>query len=277
MAYNYTQSDLTKQAKKELDDLNIRLNSFDQTYDHTKDAGWVAANNQLMSAADIAASNASGRMANRIGATSTAQQVASDSVYANALKNSQNLIGQYKDAAYNKLLNQRNMADQNYWNSNNFDMQKYAQQLAQENADRAYNYQVEQDKKANEIAMEQAKAAQIKAQNEANKQLQDLRNSVVKMNAEWGTNYKVDANGNIVNANGLGTLPIGATTNVAAVDDFLNNIYDKSTFDRNLAGRSGYSDYTSYVNRMLSDWDRAGRLSKDDQKRIKAYYGMPID
>lgn len=85
----------------------------------------VAANDQLMSAADVASSNARGRLANRIGATSTAQQVASDSVYADALKNSQNLIPQYREAAYDKgynnLQNQYNMLLQ----QDQYDYQKY--------------------------------------------------------------------------------------------------------------------------------------------------------
>ena len=102
MAYNY-QAYVSKYGKK-LNDLDNQMNSvynqisnFDNTYDHTKDAGWIAANNQIQDDAKIAAGNAYGRLSNRIGATSTAQQVASDSVYANALKNSQNLIPTYKE------------------------------------------------------------------------------------------------------------------------------------------------------------------------------------
>lgn len=142
MAYNY-QAYISKYDKK-LNDLDNQINTvkgqisnFDNTYDHTKDAGWIAANNQIQSDAKIAANNAYGRLSNRIGATSTAQQVASDSVYANALKNSQNLIPTYKDAALNKLNNQYSVLQNQYSNLLALDQQDYSRWSDENN----FNYQ----------------------------------------------------------------------------------------------------------------------------------------
>jgi hypothetical protein len=149
MAYNY-QAYVSKYGKK-LNDLDNQMNSvynqisnFDNTYDHTKDAGWIAADEQLKKEARIAGNNAVGKMGNRIGAISTSMQNASDSIYANALKNSQNLIPTYKEAALNKLKNQYSLLQNQYnnilsldqqdysrWNDkNNFDYQKYLNDLS---------------------------------------------------------------------------------------------------------------------------------------------------
>ncbi len=113
--YNYKKFDYAgyiNENKDKLNQMSNQLQNFDQTYDHTKDASWIAADEQLKKDARIAGANAVGRMGNRIGAISTSMQNASDSIYADALKNSQNLIGTYRDAAYNKLLNQYNLLNQ---------------------------------------------------------------------------------------------------------------------------------------------------------------------
>ena len=181
MAYNY-QAYISKYDKK-LKDLDNQINTvkgqisnFDNTYDHTKDAGWIAANNQIQNDAKIAANNAYGRLSNRIGATSTAQQVASDSVYANALKNSQNLIPTYKDAALNKLNNQYSVLQNQYSNLLALDQQDYSRWSDENN----FNYQ----KYLND---QNAKASQITAQAAAQKTASD--------NAKKVTQEMIDAYG----------------------------------------------------------------------------------
>ena len=289
--------------KDKLNQLQNQINNYEQnfnsTYDHTKDAGWVAANDQLMSAADVASSNARGRLANRIGATSTAQQVASDSVYADALKNSQNLIPQYRGAAYDKgynnLQNQYNMLLQ----QDQYDYQKYLndRNLAYDQYNTVENnnlqaYLAEQNRLA---AQAQAEADKLKAQ-------LDNEYKYNQLIAQYGTDWLKDAAAYLDGGTGSAGSGSGSTgvsgsksvygpptfdewknnitggwtpmTNSSsdAVNDFLNNIYDRSTFNRNLAGQSGYSDYNSYVERMIGDWIRAGRLTQSDANRIRAYY-----
>ena len=182
MAYNY-QAYVSKYGKK-LNDLDNQMNSaynqisnFDNTYDHTKDAGWIAANNQIQDDAKIAAGNAYGRLSNRIGATSTAQQVASDSVYANALKNSQNLIPTYKEAALNKLKNQYSLLQNQYNNILSLDQQDYNRWNDKNN----FDYQ----QYLNDLS---AKASQITAQAAAQKTASD--------NAKKVTQEMIDAYGN---------------------------------------------------------------------------------
>ena len=193
MAYNY-QAYISKYDKK-LKDLDNQINTvkgqisnFDNTYDHTKDAGWIAANNQIQNDAKIAANNAYGRLSNRIGATSTAQQVASDSVYANALKNSQNLIPTYKDAALNKLNNQYSVLQNQYSNLLALDQQDYSRWSDENN----FNYQKYLNDENNRIASENAKASQIKAEAEAKakaqKEASKIKNGVINAYGNGGVN-----------------------------------------------------------------------------------------
>lgn len=193
MAYNY-QAYISKYDKK-LKDLDNQINTvkgqisnFDNTYDHTKDAGWIAANNQIQNDAKIAANNAYGRLSNRIGATSTAQQVASDSVYANALKNSQNLIPTYKDAALNKLNNQYSVLQNQYSNLLALDQQDYSRWSDENN----FNYQMYVNDENNRIASENAKAPQIKAEAEAKakaqKEASKIKNGVINAYGNGGVN-----------------------------------------------------------------------------------------
>lgn len=261
--------------KDKLNQLQNQINNYEQnfnsTYDHTKDAGWVAANDQLMSAADVASSNARGRLANRIGATSTAQQVASDSVYADALKNSQNLIPQYREAAYDKgynnLQNQYNMLLQ----QDQYDYQKYLndRNLAYDQYNTVENnnlqaYLAEQNRLA---AQAQAEADKLKAQLDNEYKYNQL---IAQYGSDWLNQGNLTGSGASSGSTGGWTPMTNSSSD--AVNDFLNNIYDRSTFNRNLAGQSGYSDYNSYVERMIGDWIRAGRLTQSDANRIRAYY-----
>lgn len=180
--------DQIKNTKSQIDSLYSQINNFDNTYDHTKDAGWIAANNQIQSDAKIAANNAYGRLSNRIGATSTAQQVASDSVYANALKNSQNLIPTYKDAALNKLKNQYSLLENNLNNILALDQQDYNRWYDKRN----FDYQMYVNDENNRIAEANAKAAQIKAESEAKakaqKEASKIKNGVINAYGNGGVN-----------------------------------------------------------------------------------------
>ena len=218
MAYNY-QAYISKYDKK-LNDLDNQINTvkgqisnFDNTYDHTKDAGWIAANNQIQSDAKIAANNAYGRLSNRIGATSTAQQVASDSVYANALKNSQNLIPTYKDAALNKLNNQYSVLQNQYSNLLALDQQDYSRWSDENN----FNYQ----KYLND---QNAKASQITAQAAAQKTASD--------NAKKVTQEMIDAygNGNVTGRKNLYNYILSLDSDYS---DYVEDALEKLGLNRN--------------------------------------------
>lgn len=218
MAYNY-QAYISKYDKK-LKDLDNQINTvkgqisnFDNTYDHTKDAGWIAANNQIQNDAKIAANNAYGRLSNRIGATSTAQQVASDSVYANALKNSQNLIPTYKDAALNKLNNQYSVLQNQYSNLLALDQQDYSRWSDENN----FNYQ----KYLND---QNAKASQITAQAAAQKTASD--------NAKKVTQEMIDAygNGNVTGRKNLYNYILSLDSDYS---DYVEDALEKLGLNRN--------------------------------------------
>ena len=218
MAYNY-QAYISKYDKK-LKDLDNQINTvkgqisnFDNTYDHTKDAGWIAANNQIQNDAKIAANNAYGRLSNRIGATSTAQQVASDSVYANALKNSQNLIPTYKDAALNKLNNQYSGLQNQYSNLLALDQQDYSRWSDENN----FNYQ----KYLND---QNAKASQITAQAAAQKTASD--------NAKKVTQEMIDAygNGNVTGRKNLYNYILSLDSDYS---DYVEDALEKLGLNRN--------------------------------------------
>lgn len=193
MAYNY-QAYVSKYGKK-LNDLDNQMNSvynqisnFDNTYDHTKDAGWIAADEQLKKEARIAGNNAVGKMGNRIGAISTSMQNASDSIYANALKNSQNLIPTYKEAALNKLKNQYSLLQNQYNNILSLDQQDYSRWNDKNN----FDYQKYLNEENNRIASENAKADQITAEAEANdkaqKEASTIKNGVINAYGNGGVN-----------------------------------------------------------------------------------------
>ena len=218
MAYNY-QAYISKYDKK-LKDLDNQINTvkgqisnFDNTYDHTKDAGWIAANNQIQNDAKIAANNAYGRLSNRIGATSTAQHVASDSVYANALKNSQNLIPTYKDAALNKLNNQYSVLQNQYSNLLALDQQDYSRWSDENN----FNYQ----KYLND---QNAKASQITAQAAAQKTASD--------NAKKVTQEMIDAygNGNVTGRKNLYNYILSLDSDYS---DYVEDALEKLGLNRN--------------------------------------------
>ena len=218
MAYNY-QAYISKYDKK-LKDLDNQINTvkgqisnFDNTYDHTKDAGWIAANNQIQNDAKIAANNVYGRLSNRIGATSTAQQVASDSVYANALKNSQNLIPTYKDAALNKLNNQYSVLQNQYSNLLALDQQDYSRWSDENN----FNYQ----KYLND---QNAKASQITAQAAAQKTASD--------NAKKVTQEMIDAygNGNVTGRKNLYNYILSLDSDYS---DYVEDALEKLGLNRN--------------------------------------------
>lgn len=129
--------DQIKNTKSQIDSLYSQINNFDNTYDHTKDAGWIAANNQIQSDAQIAESKARGKMGNRIGTTSSWEDSVASSIQTDALKNSQNLIPTYKDAALNKLNNQYSLLQNQYNNLLSLDQQDYSKYL--NGRDFAYN------------------------------------------------------------------------------------------------------------------------------------------
>ena len=231
MAYNY-QAYISKYDKK-LKDLDNQINTikgqisnFDNTYDHTKDAGWIAANNQIQNDAKIAANNAYGRLSNRIGATSTAQQVASDSVYANALKNSQNLIPTYKDAGLNKLNNQYSVLQNQYSNLLALDQQDYSRWSDENN----FNYQKylnDQNAKlqaAQAAASASAKSAQTAANVAAQKTASD--------NAKKVTQEMIDAygNGNVTGRKNLYNYILSLDSDYS---DYVEDALEKLGLNRN--------------------------------------------
>lgn len=205
--------DKIKNTKSQIDSLYSQINNFDNTYDHTKDAGWIAANNQIQSDAKIAANNAYGRLSNRIGATSTAQQVASDSVYANALKNSQNLIPTYKDAALNKLKNQYSLLENNLNNILALDQQDYNRWYDKRN----FDYQMY-------VNDQNAKASQITAQAAAQKTASD--------NAKKVTQEMIDAygNGNVTGRKNLYNYILSLDSDYS---DYVEDALEKLGLNRN--------------------------------------------
>lgn len=152
---DFDYQDYVSKRQPQLDTLYNQYTNFDSVYDPSKDTGLQTAKNQLMSEANVLASKERGRMGNRIGARSSWTDAVSSSIQTDALKNYQNLIPQYMQNAKNDLLNQYNMLNQleqqdySRWaDKRNFDYQNYANSITQENADRAYNYQVGRDKVA---------------------------------------------------------------------------------------------------------------------------------
>lgn len=260
MAYNY-QAYISKYDKK-LKDLDNQINTvkgqisnFDNTYDHTKDAGWIAANNQIQNDAKIAANNAYGRLSNRIGATSTAQQVASDSVYANALKNSQNLIPTYKDAALNKLNNQYSVLQNQYSNLLALDQQDYSRWSDENN----FNYQKYLNDENNRIASENAKASQIKAEAEAKVKELESQYKLAQLNAENGTNY-------IINPN------TGKLYNPAKATAFKKAIWSEDQFNNSATMKKRYGDYDGYRMNMIALGYQRGNLTAEDVNYLKTLY-----
>lgn len=262
MAYNYKgylsqYQDEINNTKKKKDDLYTQISNFDSTYDHTKDAGWVAANNQLQSDAKIAASNAYGRLSNRIGATSTAQQTASDSVYANALKNSQNLIPTYKDMALNKLNNQYSLLQNQYSNLLSQDQQAYNRWSDENN----FNYQKYLNDENARIESEKAKAAQITAEAEAKAKGLEAQYKLAQLNAENGTNYVMDSNS-------------GKIYNAKKATSFSKAIWDEKMFNNSANMKKKYGSYNDYVKNMIMLGYQRGNLSADDVNYLKTYYNF---
>lgn len=183
--------DQIKNAKNQIDSLYGQFNNFDNTYDHTKDAGWIAADEQLKKEARIAGNDAVGKMGNRIGAISTSMQNASDSIYADALKNSQNLIPTYKDAALNKLNNQYSLLQNQYNNLLSLDQQDYNNYLNSRDfaynkytADKNFDYQ----KYLNDLSANATSSGSTSGMSAA--EMAKIQLEYDKFNAENGTNLQ---------------------------------------------------------------------------------------
>lgn len=249
--------DQIKNTKNQIDSLYGQINNFDNTYDHTKDAGWIAADEQLKKEARIAGNDAVGKMGNRIGAISTSMQNASDSIYADALKNSQNLIPTYKDAALNKLNNQYSLLQNQYNNLLSLDQQDYNRWSDENN----FNYQKYLNDENARIESEKAKAAQITAEAEAKAKGLEAQYKLAQLNAENGTNYVMDSNS-------------GKIYNAKKATSFSKAIWDEKMFNNSANMKKKYGSYNDYVKNMIMLGYQRGNLSADDVNYLKTYYNF---
>lgn len=213
-----------KNTKSQIDSFYSQINNFDNTYDHTKDAGWIAANNQIQSDAQIAESKARGKMGNRIGTTSSWEDSVASSIQTDALKNSQNLIPTYKDAALNKLNNQYSLLQNQYNNLLSLDQQDYNNYI--NNRDFAYNkYTSDKNFDYQKYLNDQnAKASQITAQAAAQKTASD--------NAKKVTQEMIDAygNGNVTGRKNLYNYILSLDSDYS---DYVEDALEKLGLNRN--------------------------------------------
>ncbi len=247
--------DQIKNTKSQIDSLYSQINNFDNTYDHTKDAGWIAANNQIQSDAQIAESKARGKMGNRIGTTSSWEDSVASSIQTDALKNSQNLIPTYKDAALNKLKHQYSGLENNLNNILALDQQDYNRWYDKRN----FDYQMYVNDENNRIAEANAKAAQIKAEAEAKAKELESQYKLAQLNAENGTNY-------IINPN------TGKLYNPAKATAFKKAIWSEDQFNSSATMKKRYGDYDGYRMNMIALGYQRGNLTAEDVNYLKTLY-----
>ncbi len=258
--------DQIKNTKSQIDSLYSQINNFDNTYDHTKDAGWIAANNQIQSDAQIAESKARGKMGNRIGTTSSWEDSVASSIQTDALKNSQNLIPTYKDAALNKLNNQYSLLQNQYNNLLSLDQQDYSKYLNGRDfaynkytSDKNFDYQQYLNDENNRIASENAKAAQIKAESEAKAKELESQYKLAQLNAENGTNYVINPN-------------TGKLYNPAKATAFKKAIWSEDQFNNSATMKKRYGDYDGYRMNMIALGYQRGNLTAEDVNYLKTLY-----
>ena len=247
--------DQIKNTKSQIDSLYGQINNFDNTYDHTKDAGWIAANNQIQSDAQIAESKARGKMGNRIGTTSSWEDSVASSIQTDALKNSQNLIPTYKDAALNKLKNQYSLLENNLNNILALDQQDYNRWYDKRN----FDYQMYVNDENNRIAEANAKAAQIKAEAEAKAKELESQYKLAQLNAENGTNYVINPS-------------TGKLYNPAKATAFKKAIWSEDQFNSSATMKKRYGDYDGYRMNMIALGYQRGNLTAEDVNYLKTLY-----
>lgn len=279
---DFDYQDYVSKRQPQLDTLYNQYTNFDSVYDPSKDTGLQTAKNQLMSEANVLASKERGRMGNRIGARSSWTDAISSSIQTDALKNYQNLIPQYMQNAKNDLLNQYNMLNQleqqdySRWaDKRNFDYQNYANSITQENADRAYNYQVEQDKEANRIALAQAEAAKQQAINAAAQQAWEQQYKYDSLNAQYGTNYTSPSGTQNGNASGTGSNSGNAAiSRTGNTDSFQKIAWSRNNFEKNSSFKNKFGTYENYISYLIQDALNRGRLNNSEAKYLYYAYGI---
>lgn len=280
MSYNYKDFDYAAYVSKNQKQLNElanqknalqgQINNFDKTYDYTKDAGWIAADKQIKSDANVLASQERGRMGNRIGAKTSWEDAVSASIQTEAAKNSQNLIPTYKEAAYNKLLNQQNRLDTQYNNLLQQERQDYSDYLAGRNT--AFNEHVTKENYnyknylENQEAIKQAEAAKNPSIDP------DLFLKFKQFDADNGTNYAEQFFG--VTPNTTEKSLIDTTGASAAAKAFPKVIFSKEMFDNSSNTKKEYGTYQNYVQQQIMKGYQKGNLSVSDVNWLKRYYGF---
>lgn len=285
MAYKYKEFDYADYISKNKDKLGQMSNQlqnfdkhFDGAYDYTKDAGWIAADAQLKKDARIAGNNAVGKMGNRIGAVSTAMQTAADSIYADALKNSQALIPQFKEAAYNKaynnlqnqynaLLQQEQYDYSKYLNDRNFAYDKYI-------ADRNLNYQQYLAQQEQAAAKAQAEADKLKAQLDNYYKYDQL---IAEYGPDWLSGsmlYKNAGNqaGNTSDINSSGTKT--AVSRTGNTDAFQKIAWTKNNFEKSGGIKQRFGSYENYIAYLIQDALNRGRLNDSEATYLYNFYGI---
>lgn len=274
------------QRQPQINALYNQISDFNNIYDPSKDVGLQNAKNQLISEANVLASKERGRMGNRIGARSSWEDAISSSVQTDALKNYQNLIPQYMQNAKNDLLNQYNMLSQleqqdySRWaDGRNFNYQNYANSIAQENADRAYNYQLGRDKVTDAQWQKQydlsKDAAKQQAVNAAAQQAWEQRYKYDALNAQYGTGYS--GAGGTQSGNTSGTGPNSGNTSVSRTgntDSFQKIAWSRNNFEKNSSFKEKFGTYENYISYLIQDALNRGRLNNSEANYLYYAYGI---
>lgn len=271
MTYNYKVKDYVSKNQSRIDDLDNQIANHDQTYDYTKDAGWIAADKQIKDAAKVLASQELGRMGNRIGTKGSWEDTVIASIGVQADKNSQNLIPTFQRMALDKLksqrdsLAQREQQDYNNWlASENLNLQNYARQLTQQNTDRQLKLQEDQ------LAFQKDQYNDSKNATPS-MDLSELA-KFAQIDADYGTNYVNQLFG--VTPNATGKPLIDTTGASAAAKAFPKVIFSKEMFDNSSNTKKEYGTYQNYVQQQIMKGYQKGNLSVSDVNWLKRYYGF---